>query len=78
MKNTLGVTLSGALLVGFSGATAHATENPFAIETLPQGYQLVKQQNDFVVAPGAIVEKDKEGKCGQGKCGSEGKCGTKK
>lgn len=38
-----------------------ATENPFAAEQLPAGYNL--------------AEKEAEGKCGEGKCG-EGKCGA--
>ena len=41
---------------------ASATENPFAAEQLPAGYNL--------------AEKEAEGKCGEGKCG-EGKCGAK-
>jgi uncharacterized low-complexity protein len=51
---------------------ASAAENPFKMDSLKSGYQ---------VADGH--KKDKEGKCGEGKCGGdkkdkEGKCGEGK
>jgi uncharacterized low-complexity protein len=46
---------------------AAAGDNPFELETLKTGYQV------------AAADKDKEGKCGEGKCGGdkkkEGACG---
>lgn len=52
--------LFGAALIGSMALGSSA----FAVEPLPQGYQLASAK-----APG-------EGKCGEGKCG-EGKCGEK-
>lgn len=80
MKKTLGVTIGSALLIGLSGTTAQAGENPFAMQELSNGYQLT--QTDATVQPISIasatsIAKGKEGKCGEAKCG-EGKCGTKK
>jgi len=49
---------------------AAADENPFQLESLKSGYQV------------AAADKDKEGKCGEGKCGGdkkkEGACGGDK
>lgn len=80
MKKTLGVTLGSALLIGLSGTTAQAAENPFAMQELSGGYQLTKAEagtQRLSTASATIIAKGKEGKCGEAKCG-EGKCGTKK
>ena len=59
MKTSL---LSTVIAVALAGGMSLAQAS-FAVEALPQGYQL------------ASAEKAGEGKCGEGKCG-EGKCGT--
>ncbi|UZZ08637.1 hypothetical protein NDO41_14520 [Ectopseudomonas mendocina] len=55
-------TRLGLIAVALAGGMSLAQAS-FAVEALPQGYQL------------ASAEKAGEGKCGEGKCG-EGKCGT--
>ena len=55
-------TRIGLLAVALAGGMS-LTQSSFAVELLPQGYQL------------ASAEKAGEGKCGEGKCG-EGKCGA--
>lgn len=55
-------TRIGLLAVALAGGMSLAQAS-FAVEALPQGYQL------------ASAEKAGEGKCGEGKCG-EGKCGS--
>ena len=80
MKKTLGVTIGSALLIGLSGTTAQAGENPFAMQELSSGYQLTQTDTNAQLVPtasAASIAKGKEGKCGEAKCG-EGKCGTKK
>ncbi|MWV14318.1 hypothetical protein F3I62_19630 [Pseudomonas sp. R-28-1W-6] len=52
----------GLIAVALAGGMSLAQPS-FAVEELPQGYQL------------ASAEKAGEGKCGEGKCG-EGKCGS--
>ena len=42
-----------------TGGIAHAGENPFALSSLAQGYQL------------AATDKTANGKCGEGKCGDK-------
>jgi uncharacterized low-complexity protein len=54
-------TRLGLAAVALAGGMCVAS-SAFAVETLPQGYQL------------AATDKTGEGKCGEGKCG-EGKCG---
>ncbi len=72
---TLTLALTAAL--GTAGITHAASSNPFALNDLSQGYQV------------AQVEKSKDGKCGEGKCGGtkakttdtktkDGKCGEGK
>ncbi|BBP83421.1 hypothetical protein PHLH8_30630 [Pseudomonas sp. Pc102] len=66
----------GLLAVALAGGLNIASSAAFAVEALPQGYQL------------AAADKAAEGKCGEGKCGSsgasakatqgEGKCGEGK
>ncbi|MBK1720344.1 low-complexity protein [Thiocystis violacea] len=68
---TPAAALVGAALVGGLGTLglAQAAGNPFAAQPLDAGYK-------------HIAEADTEGKCGEGKCGSdkgtEGKCGSDK
>ncbi len=70
--NTLAMTLSSTIALSFGAAALHAAENPFALKTLGQGYQV------------ADAEKAKEGKCGSGNCGAhkkkmkEGSCSAEK
>ena len=67
-------TRIGLMAVALAGGL-HMTSSAFAVEALPQGYQL------------AAADKAAEGKCGEGKCGAaeasntkaaEGKCGEGK
>ncbi|HWH89457.1 MAG TPA: hypothetical protein VNV36_22125 [Pseudomonas sp.] len=70
-KNALGLAA-----IALAGGMSLASSAAFAVEPLPQGYQL------------ASADKAGEGKCGEGKCGSskasdksataEGKCGEGK
>jgi len=77
--------LLGAALIG-----SVAFSNAFAVEPLPQGYQLAdaKAQGEGKCGEGKCGADGKakkgEGKCGEGKCGAdekgkkgEGKCGEK-
>lgn len=84
-------TLALVLTAALGGAVAHASDNPFALSPLSQGYGV------------AATDKAQDGKCGEGKCGAikaakpqdgkkpvikdakakdgkcgEGKCGSKK
>lgn len=80
MKKNLGVTIGSALLIGLSGTTAQAGENPFAMQELANGYQLSKMDGTaqlMSTGSATTIEKGKDGKCGSGKCG-QGSCGTKK
>jgi uncharacterized low-complexity protein len=42
-----------------AGGIAHASGNPFALDSLAKGYQV------------ATAEKTADGKCGEGKCGAK-------
>lgn len=69
-------TSLGLAAIALAGGMSLASSAAFAVEALPQGYQL------------ASADKAGEGKCGEGKCGSsqasdksataEGKCGEGK
>ncbi|MFZ6044576.1 hypothetical protein ACFW0H_00390 [Pseudomonas sp. CR3202] len=68
-------TRIGLIAVALAGGMNLASSAAFAVEALPQGYQL------------AAADKAGEGKCGEGKCGAaeassakaaEGKCGEGK
>ncbi|MCY1438002.1 hypothetical protein D9M71_541830 [compost metagenome] len=68
-------TRIGLIAVALAGGINLASSTAFAVEALPQGYQL------------AAADKAAEGKCGEGKCGAtessntkaaEGKCGEGK
>ena len=64
MKSTssiIALTLTTALALPVSATTVNATENPFLIKMLANGYQVANHHE----------EKAKDGKCGEGKCGSE-------
>jgi uncharacterized low-complexity protein len=76
-KSTLALLVSGAFAASMAATSVTAAENPFALKPLSSGYMVVDHHG----------EKDKEGKCGTGKCGSEkkemktdaeGKCGAGK
>lgn len=69
----------GLAVIALSGGIGLASSSAFAVQALPQGYEL------------AAADKTSEGKCGEGKCGSseagaaapkvaaaEGKCGEGK
>jgi uncharacterized low-complexity protein len=64
-------TVVGAALVGTLSAMslAQAAENPFGATALPGGYmQLAGSAPATETAP-AEAKTEKEGKCGEGKCG---------
>lgn len=64
MKSTssiIALTLTSALALPVSATTVNATENPFLIKMLANGYQVANHHE----------EKAKDGKCGEGKCGAE-------
>ena len=70
-----GKTRIGLIAVALAGGLNLVSSAAFAVEALPQGYQL------------AAADKAAEGKCGEGKCGAtessntkaaEGKCGEGK
>jgi uncharacterized low-complexity protein len=74
MKKSV-ITTAVGLASAIAFGAAHAAENPFAMKDLGNGYQ--------------VAEKAKDGKCGEGKCGSDkkdkdakkakdGKCGGDK
>lgn len=79
-KTSLTLALTAAL--GVAGV-AHAAGNPFAVQSLSQGY-MVADAHGKTAEGKCGGDKAKEGKCGgdktkakDGKCG-EGKCGAKK
>ena len=69
------LAVSGAFALSIGAAAVNAAENPFAIKSLSNGYQVADHH-----------EKAKDGKCGEGKCGhgdkdakaKDGKCGEGK
>jgi uncharacterized low-complexity protein len=72
-SNSLGFALGAALV---SSLALSPLAQAFQVTDLDQGYQRV---DDTQPAPPAEPEKDKEGSCGEGKCGedkdAEGSCG---
>jgi uncharacterized low-complexity protein len=57
-------TSLGLAAIALAGGMSLASSAAFAVEPLPQGYQL------------ASADKAGEGKCGEGKCGASGKSAT--
>ena len=53
--------VGSAFILSIGAATVIAAENPFAIKSLSSGYQVADNH----------VDKAKDGKCGEGKCGAE-------
>ena len=75
-KKPLAATLGAAFLATAIAPAVSAETNPFSAQTLNSGYDLVNYG-------GHASKGDKEGKCGEGKCGGdkgegEGKCGEGK
>jgi uncharacterized low-complexity protein len=69
VATAIGAAMAGALTIG----TANAAENPFGLSDIGSGYTQLASSHGGEM-------KDKEGKCGEGKCGGdmkdkEGKCG---
>ncbi|MEX2962914.1 hypothetical protein [Microbulbifer sp. TYP-18] len=58
--------VGAAFLTSASMSVAAANANPFAADELSSGYNLAMSGH-------GSADKDKEGKCGEGKCGEEGK-----
>ena len=77
-KSALTLAIGGAFAATIAATSVAAAENLFALKPLASGYMVAEHHG----------EKDKEGKCGSGKCGAEmksekktdaeGKCGTGK
>jgi uncharacterized low-complexity protein len=70
-KSTLSLALGSVFVASMAASSvASATQSPFAMASLDNGYMV------------AQADKAKEGKCGEGKCGAtkakEGKCGGDK
>lgn len=80
MKKThksISLAIGSAFALSIAASAVQAAENPFAMTTLSSGYQVADHHE----------AKEKDGKCGTGKCGAskktdtkskEGKCGTGK
>lgn len=88
-KQTLmSVAVGAAFAAGLAAPVAYAAENPFAMQSLERGYQVADAHKHGEGKCGAEGKcghsKTKDGKCGEGKCGShekkagEGKCGGDK
>lgn len=77
-KSTVALIIGGAFTASIAATSVMAAENPFALKSLSSGYMVAEHHG----------EKNAEGKCGAGKCGSEmksdkkmdseGKCGEGK
>ena len=71
----LTLALGAAFVTSLAGTSvANAAENPFAMSDLSSGYMVAEMDENKM---------EKEGKCGEGKCGGdktkkEGKCGEGK
>lgn len=78
------LTLALTAMIGAAGV-AHATGNPFAAQSLSQGYLVADAHDKTAEGKCGGNKAMEEGKCGgnkatkakDGKCG-EGKCGAKK
>lgn len=87
-NKTIALALSGAFALSIGVATVNAAENPFAIKSLSNGYQVAdadSKAKDGSCSEGkcsAEMKKDhakaKEGKCGEGKCSAEKKAADAK
>lgn len=72
-QKTVSLAIGSAFALSIAAANVNAAENPFALKSLSSGYQVADHH-----------EKDTDGKCGAGKCGSsmkkeaEGKCSAEK
>jgi len=77
-QKTISLAIGGALALSVAATTVNAAENPFALKTLANGYQVADAHD----------AKSADGKCGTGKCGTaekakemkmqDAKCGTSK
>lgn len=72
-QKSVSLAIGSALALSVAATAVNAAENPFALKTLQNGYQVADHH-----------DKSEEGKCGAGKCGSsmkkeaEGKCSAEK
>jgi uncharacterized low-complexity protein len=77
-QKTISLAIGGALALSVAAITVNAAENPFALKTLANGYQVADAHD----------AKSADGKCGTGKCGTaekakemkmqDAKCGSSK
>ena len=82
------IALGAAFLASALSPVASAEANPFSVQTLPSGYDIVNAGSHEGKCGegkcGGKESKSKEGRCGEGKCGGddakgkEGKCGEGK
>ena len=72
-QKTISLAIGSAFALSIAATSINAAENPFALKSLSNGYQVAEHD-----------AKAKDGKCGTGKCGSskkmesEGKCSAEK
>ena len=59
-QKTISLAIGGALALSVAATTVNAAENPFALKTLANGYQVADAHD----------AKSADGKCGTGKCGT--------
>ncbi len=68
-NKTTAVAVSALVLGSLASLSVTANANPFSAEQLNAGYQLASAE----ASCGADKAKDKEAKCGEGKCGGDKK-----
>ena len=69
-KKTLALTLGGAMATALTvSPVAHTQENPFGLQKI-SGAQVLAEADAKMPEGGCSGSKMKEGKCGEGKCGT--------
>lgn len=79
MKKLTTVATSAAIVAAFAAGNAMASENPFGMQKIDNGYNVAMSEGMCGGEDkcGDGKDKGKEGKCGDDKA-KEGKCGDKK
>ncbi len=62
-QKSISLAIGSAFALSIATTTVHAAENPFALKSLANGYQIAE----------ADATKAKHGRCGAGKCGANKK-----
>lgn len=65
-QKTISLAIGSAFALSIAATTINAAENPFALKSLSNGYQVAE-----------LDSKAKDGKCGAGKCGANKKTADK-